>query len=612
MKITKIFVLLAMIFSFVACEDEKVSVGPRPDLNIVDILKANGYDLLVDAIDHAGLRTTLETTNNITVLAPNNNAFTILMQQLGVQSISEIPAAELAEVLRYHVVTGGAYASANLPRKAPTVEGSNLYFTGSSKNSVNAKASIVLSNRSGNNGIFHGISVVLTAPQSSIMDQIIERSEAGTPQFTLLRHALERAGLDDDLQGGDFTLFAPTNAAFTAVGLGTTAAIDGLPLDFLTTVLQYHVLPAATFSVDLANGRIGTANGSPAAENSVKGVDVNASTPSIEAATIQVINTLATNGTWHQVSALILPKVGLKEGATTSASLGNATLDGAADNFGLLITASGYDKLDAINRSARNAVYFPRVPPSVASFGGDTDAMIEYIERHIFPVAVNLSTANNGTKVTSIGGDEYYVAVDAGGIRYVNGLAASRNPFTPATTSFTAYDGTSYLWGTAGYTGLVPLPATTITEMLAGDADFELFSAALEITGKDADFGTGNKTLFALDDATFSSETGISDPAVILGLDPDDEDDAELIETLAEVIDRHTINSVNFWIYLNTVRPTIANVLGEDVFFGVVGGNTVIIEDNKDPQNNFVSITTPNRFTAKNGVVHVVNKIFEF
>lgn len=445
------------------------------------------------------------------------------------------------------------------------------------------------------------------------MDQINDRADDATPQFTLLKYALERAGLDDDLDGGDLTLFAPTDAAFTAAGLGTTGAIDGVDLGVLTQILNDHVLTSATFSVDLTTSRVATANGIPAEGNSIKGVDVNAATPAVEAATIQVINNLATNGTWHQVSALIRPKVAIKQGATTSATFGNGTLDPAADNFGLLLSAvPEFTSLDAINRAGKNSIYFPRVPPTVASFGGDNAAIVEYIERHIFPQSVNLSTAANGAKVTSIGGDEYYVATDASNVRFVNGVAASRNPFATPTTSFAAYDGTVFLWGTAGYTGLTPLPATNIVEMLAADPEFELFSAAIEVTGKDAVLSTGNRTLFAINDATFTAETGISDPQVLLDLDPEDEDDAGLIEALAEVIDRHTINSVYFWIHLNTVRPTIQNALDEEVFFGLIGGNTVIIEDDKDPENNFASITAPDSYTAKNGVVHVVDKIFEF
>lgn len=63
-------------------------------------------------------------------------------------------------------------------------------------------------------------------------------------QFQLLSFAIARAGLANELNNPKFayTLFAPTDEAFAAMGLGTRQAINGVPVAQLKAILLYHVL----------------------------------------------------------------------------------------------------------------------------------------------------------------------------------------------------------------------------------------------------------------------------------------------------------------------------------------------------------------------------------
>lgn len=111
--------------------------------------------------------------------------------------------------------------------------------------------------------------------------------------------------------GEQLTVFAPTNAAFAALGL-SAENVCGLPQDALTGILLYHVqegrhfsnsvlprmssqsktidtLLGQSFQVDAA-GRITTTSG--------------ATTPSIVAA-----NIAATNGVIHVVDAVLIPNL---------------------------------------------------------------------------------------------------------------------------------------------------------------------------------------------------------------------------------------------------------------------------------------------------------------
>jgi uncharacterized surface protein with fasciclin (FAS1) repeats len=75
--------------------------------------------------------------------------------------------------------------------------------------------------------------------------------EAGT--FETLLTAVDAAGLGDTLaDGGPFTVFAPTDAAFAALPQGT---VQGLLADppALARVLTYHVVPGRITSAQITH-----------------------------------------------------------------------------------------------------------------------------------------------------------------------------------------------------------------------------------------------------------------------------------------------------------------------------------------------------------------------
>jgi uncharacterized surface protein with fasciclin (FAS1) repeats len=65
---------------------------------------------------------------------------------------------------------------------------------------------------------------------------------AATPELSLLRVAVTRAGLGTALNAGQITVFAPNNDAFKAAGYADEAAINAIAPETLKQILQYHVL----------------------------------------------------------------------------------------------------------------------------------------------------------------------------------------------------------------------------------------------------------------------------------------------------------------------------------------------------------------------------------
>lgn len=90
--------------------------------------------------------------------------------------------------------------------------------------------------------------IVSAQPTQTFADVI-----GDTPQFSILEEALERTGVNITLaQGGPYTVFAPTNAAFRRAfdKLGIRG-IDDLPQEQLTGLLLYHVVEGKILSSEL-------------------------------------------------------------------------------------------------------------------------------------------------------------------------------------------------------------------------------------------------------------------------------------------------------------------------------------------------------------------------
>lgn len=76
------------------------------------------------------------------------------------------------------------------------------------------------------------------------VDSGIPRALAEKPGFSTLRSLLDTTGLSGELaEGGPYTLFAPTDEAFAALGAGAPGApLDRADEDRLRAILRHHVV----------------------------------------------------------------------------------------------------------------------------------------------------------------------------------------------------------------------------------------------------------------------------------------------------------------------------------------------------------------------------------
>jgi len=129
-----------------------------------------------------------------------------------------------------------------------------------------------------------------------------------TPGFELLKAAISRAGLQDDLnKPGNLTVFAPTNDAFINAGFKTTSDIAKADKETLRNILLFHVLgqrvPASA---------IPEANNTPVTTLSQQTLYAtrNGSNVSINGVSVVRADINASNGVIHVINRVLLPPVG--------------------------------------------------------------------------------------------------------------------------------------------------------------------------------------------------------------------------------------------------------------------------------------------------------------
>ena len=202
---------------------------------------------------------------------------------------------------------------------------------------LNGKSKVTTPDLNANNGIVHVVDEVIL-PLTSTFDVIAE-----SPNHNTLEQALVDTGLDQVLNSGDFTIFAPTDAAFNEVDL------SGLSDTQLTNVLLNHVITGTILSTDLSTTYVktnatemitGDANPLDLYINLDDGVTLNG------AAAVTTPDVIGNNGVVHVTDAVI-PMPDITTFATADPTFENLaaalTRDDQPDFVDVLSTPNGTD-----------------------------------------------------------------------------------------------------------------------------------------------------------------------------------------------------------------------------------------------------------------------------
>lgn len=196
--------------------------------------------MLVDTLD--------DDSGTFTVFAPPDAAFTALVTALsgnastGITALGDFAGYQLIPVLKYHVLAGTAVMATDVMTEEITTLGGTPAADASSGVMIDG-ATVTTADLLTSNGVIHVVDAVLlpsitdvvsTAPEFASLFAAIAAADGATGTTPKVAPAMDIAA-----GSGAYTLFAPDDAAFSALGTAPTGQA-------LTNVLLYHVLNEST------------------------------------------------------------------------------------------------------------------------------------------------------------------------------------------------------------------------------------------------------------------------------------------------------------------------------------------------------------------------------
>ena len=318
-----VFALLVAVFVFGAVATP--SAQAQATGNIVDVaLAANAqsgeFSILIAALQAANpdVLRRLSSEREYTVFAPTDAAFTALLAELGMTADQLLSDKQmLSRVLRYHIARGELEATEVLANDGiRTLQGGRIWQAGGVLTDANGRtANIVATDIQASNGVIHVIDrVVLPKPKpTNVEGSIIDTAlavNAETGEFSILIAALQAANpsiMRKLSMPGDYTVFAPTDAAFMDLldELGVTAEQLLSDKALVSRVLRYHIVREELDSTEvLASERIRTWQGGWLYQDNGVLTDANGRT-----ATIIDVDIQTANGIIHVIDNVVLPNM---------------------------------------------------------------------------------------------------------------------------------------------------------------------------------------------------------------------------------------------------------------------------------------------------------------
>lgn len=249
----KVMSLLFLTFSVTSCDDDEGMVTPQ-EQTIAQLASSRAeFSTLVTALNKAGLTTTLNSSGNFTVFAPTNDAFNAFLSANGFANLDAVPIPLLKEILLNHVISdelfsnelSTSYVKTLAKGAASTTNTLSMYVNVSpTEVRLNGVSTVTEANIDASNGVIHKVNTVIGLPT------IVTHATANS-NFSSLVAALTRSdqadqnfvGILSGTMSSPFTVFAPTNAAFSSLLTEFSwANLNAVPETVLEKTLKYHVV----------------------------------------------------------------------------------------------------------------------------------------------------------------------------------------------------------------------------------------------------------------------------------------------------------------------------------------------------------------------------------
>ena len=413
------------------------------------------HDSLVAALTKASLVATLQGEGPFTVFAPTDAAFT----EAGIDLTAfetETEIAALVDILLYHVISGSAVASTDVTDglTVTMANGDDAIFTVTADAVTIEGATVTIPDQFASNGVVHVIDKVLMPPTDPVLSDIPTIAQSTGVHDSLVA-ALTKASLVETLQGdGPFTVFAPTDAAFTEAGIDLDTFVSDEEIAVLADILLYHVYSGAVASTDVTDGLTVTmANGDNAS------FTVTADAVTIEGATVTTPDQIASNGVVHVIDKVLMPPADpvLSDIPTIAQSTGvHDSLVAALTKASLVATLQGDGPFTVF---APTDAAFAAAGINLDDF--TTEAQIatlaDILLFHVVSGQVNAADVTDGLVAAAVNGDNLTFTVSNGTVT-VNGA-------TVTLADVTASNGVVHV------IDAVLMPPTDVVEPVLPDCD---------------------------------------------------------------------------------------------------------------------------------------------
>jgi len=557
------------------------------------------------ALRAAGLVDALRGDKPLTLFAPTNAAFDALLRELNLtaeQLLSNKPL--LTEVLTYHVLGSQVLARQIQDGATPqTLEGQNVTLNvrrdgfGQREFQItdarDRKANIVLTNLRARNGVVHLIDRVILPT-----DKDIVQIAAGNSSFSTLVAAVQAAGLVETLKGpGPFTVFAPTNEAFSSLLAELNLTADQLLANrpLLTEVLTYHVLASRLLAADLTNGRNSTTVQGQTIRfardgNTLSIVDARGRTSNVVLANVQ-----ATNGVIHAIDKVILPASRTIVQTAQSVSDFSILVD-AVVAAGLVDTLNGPGPFTVFApTNAAFASLLSELNLTAAQLLADRALLTTVLTYHVLPGRVLAADIRDGATPTTVQGQTFRLGT-TGGLTITDGRGRVSNIVA---TDVLASNGVVHaidkvILPRAAVQPPAP-PAPNVVQIAQSSPDFSILVEAVIAAGLvDTLSDAGPFTVFAPNNAAFAAllrELGVTKAQLLAD-----------VPLLTRVLTYHVLPSRVLAADIQEgAQPT--TVQGQVFRLGLAGGPNIV-----DARGRKANIVTTD-LIGSNGVVHVIDRV---